>query len=138
MGFLGNLLKGLLGIRDDAERFGDRASRQSKYSFDPDERVKNIEHAVTTIFEGYEVKHKVPVTAFGNYESNFKFAHVVYDTDGRAKLAVLILGNSSHKKTRHFYNAKQACEDNGIPFVFFYDYMPNEAEYVENRIRTSL
>ena len=128
MGFLSNLLKGL---------FGGSTRSTSSYEVDTDQGLRNIEQAVATIFEGYEIKHNVPVKTFGDYDSVYKFAHVVYDIDGRVKLAVLLVRRNG-KKNRNFYNAKQACDDNGIPFVFFYDYMPNEAAYVDNRIRTSL
>ena len=140
MGFFKDLIKSFLGIPEDAgQRVKDemRRNRHRGSSIDTDQGLKNIEEAVAAIFEGYEVKHNVTVQTFGAYESNYTYAHVVYDVNGTAKLAVLLVPHNG-QNNRHFYNAKKACTDNNIPFVHFYDCMANEREYVENRIRTSL
>jgi hypothetical protein len=129
MGFLSNLLKGL---------FGGNTRSASSYGVDTDQGLRNIEEAVAAIFnEGYEIKHDVSVKTLGDYDTNYKFAHVVYDVNGTIKLAVLLVEHN-RDKTRKFLNAKQACADNNIPCVHFFDFMRNDRDYVENRIRTSL
>lgn len=127
MGFLGNLFKGLFG--------GSTSNRRTN----EDEDVHlNIKESLNVIFgEGYEVKRNVNVSTLGEYDTTYDLSYVVYDNEGTAKVAIIVLYHNG-QANRNFRNLRKACEENNIPFVHFYNHMWNKRDYVENRIRTAL
>jgi hypothetical protein len=87
-------------------------------------------------FSGYEVKQGVATDEIVPASAGLGFrpySYVFYD-NGMAKLAVMITPRFGHE-SNEFLGAKTACETAGIPFVNFFLHMPNERNYVINRLK---
>lgn len=81
-------------------------------------------------FSAYEIREDVPVSEFGGTGSPYEFA--LYHNGECA--GVIKLAQKNSPKTNAYKQAREAAEAAGVPFINFYDYMPNVQEFVVERI----
>jgi len=106
-------------------------------------------NAVLENLGGYEVRKNISpdtleqeagvkiYTRGGCYCKPDNFTYVLYQ-DGQRVLIVNLWDN--HQFYKHFANReiREYCAGNGIKMLDFFDYLPNEFTYMEQRIREEL
>jgi hypothetical protein len=85
-------------------------------------------------FPGYEIRQDVPVAELGGTGKPYDFG--IY-LAGQPR-AVVMLTEHNRDNNAAYRNAKAAAAARGVPFLNFYLHMPNERDYVVNRVRSAL
>lgn len=106
--------------------------------------------AVLTNIDTFEVRKNVSVdeleqeagskiyTRGGCYAKPDNFSYVLYK--GGQRVLIVNLWWNYHNDYKHYANReiKKYCDSNGIKVLDFFDYLPNEVGYMEERIRKCL
>ena len=165
MSLLKTLLKLFGAGQDDLDYYNERReARQApstQYNFPqavertPAEWESYFRDILLGIFSSYTIRENVPVTdlvGFANDEAQLYTTRptqaykaewgqpysFVLEADGKAK-AVVMLGNGhSHDTNVKYLIARMYAEKLEIPYINFYTQMPNERNYVIERIRKFL
>ena len=81
-------------------------------------------------FGQYQVRENIPLDEFGAQGRPYDFG--LYQNG--ALVAVVVL--AGHNKTRNhpYWNSQKKAQELNIPFINFYTHMPNERDFVIDRI----
>lgn len=138
--------------KDERDYEGSKIHPEQGFSYNTDDggskngsgrRLRNAEEFFAFVdkhFEGYEMRKNAPVKYINpDYEDEDEevrlYDRIIY-TDGLPVAVMYTPHNRDHN--RAFINAKEACEKEEIPFLNFYEHMPNEEEYVADRISEAI
>jgi hypothetical protein len=91
-----------------------------------------LRRLLATWFPGISIRDNVWPSEFGG-QGKLPFTMVLYRMD--APVAVVQMTKKGEYGTLRFKDAKATAEAAGIPFINFFDWYPNEQQYVERRIR---
>ena len=131
------------------------SNRYDNQQKSPGEWEQYFAEILHTEFPRYKVKTKVPVTELvGNVADNFKlyktrplqtyraewgapYTFVLYSSD--APVGVVMLGSGdSHDRNVKYLISRMYAKKLGLPYINFYTQMPNERQYVIERINKFL
>ena len=82
-------------------------------------------------FSNYTIREDVPVAELGGDGRAYDFALV----SGGQCCGVIMLVEHNRDNNRAYKGAREAAQAAGVPFINFYTHMPNERDFVINRIR---
>jgi hypothetical protein len=110
--------------------FGGNSSNNRRGSFDS---------AVAAATEGFTFKAHVDVRSFcPEYPGRgYSCSYAVYDSIGNVRLVIEVLPHNGEKYA-DYKSMVAACAKRNVKVVTFYTHLPNEYEYVVNRIRAAL
>lgn len=131
-----SVIRGAGGQRDDGRR--EPVAQSVPRRTEPQESIEQtMPEILAACFPAYEVQREVPASAFGWSVSPARpYSYCLYS--GGYLSAVIMLTPHNRDNNAAFRNARAACAENGIPFINFYTHMPNERQYVVERIRSFL
>ena len=165
MSLLKILLKLFGAGQDDLDYYNERRqARQaspSQYSFPrtvertPAEWESYFRDILLRNFSSYTIRENVPVTdlvGFANDEAQLYTTRptqaykaewgqpysFVLEADGKAKAVVMLGSGHSHDSNVKYLIARMYAEKLDLPYINFYTQMPNERNYVIERIRKFL
>lgn len=136
--------------KDERDYEGSKIHPEQGFSYNTDDggskngsgrRLRNAEEFFAFVdkhFEGYEMRKNAPVKYINlDYEDEEvrPYDRIIY-TDGLPVAVMYTPHNRDHN--RAFINAKEACEKEEIMFLNFYEHLPNEEEYVADRISEAI
>lgn len=160
---LNNIINNNMGLFDFL--FGDRKEeapktvrKQAEYPLAgmSDWQIKNyFKDILITNFPEYELKESIPVTEiFGDANDSFQlyktrpyqaykaewgepYTFVMY-REGVIKGVVMIGDERSHHQRVKYLISRMYAKKGGLPYINFYTNMPNQTEYVAERVRKFL
>ena len=165
MSLLKILLKLFGAAQDDLDYYNERReARQappSQYRFPgtvertPAEWESYFRDILLRNFSSYTIRENVPVTdlvGFANDEAQLYTTRptqaykaewgqpysFVLEADGKAKAVVMLGSGHSHDSNVKYLIARMYAEKLDLPYINFYTQMPNERNYVIERIRKFL
>ena len=161
-----SLLKILLKLfgagQDDLDYYNEkRQASPSQYRFPgtvertPAEWESYFRDILLRNFSSYTIRENVPVTdlvGFANDEAQLYTTRptqaykaewgqpysFVLEADGKAKAVVMLGSGHSHDSNVKYLIARMYAEKLDLPYINFYTQMPNERNYVIERIRKFL
>ena len=86
---------------------------------------------INEMFSGYTIREDVPVAELGGEGRAYDFALL----NGTNFAGVIMLVEHNRDNNRAYKGAREAAEAAGVPFINFYTHMPNERDYVIERIK---
>jgi hypothetical protein len=84
-------------------------------------------------FPDYEVRQNLDAGVYGAR----KYSYGLY-YNGIPRMMIMILDNSNEGRLKEVRLAREASASYGVPYLDFYAHLPNEMEYVRNRIRANM
>jgi hypothetical protein len=114
-----------------------QAARQQSTPFDSGAGTKD--HAffaglLAENFAEYQVAENAPVSQLGGDGRPYDF---LLSKDGKPAAAIMLTEGNRYKN-QPFIKAKASAEAAGVPFLNFFLRLPNQRDYVINRIKTAL
>ena len=94
---------------------------------------QRLEEVFRTDYPDYEVRKNLDS---GVYGAN-KYSYGLY-YNGMPRMMIMVISDGSHNITRGIRRAKEASASYGVPYLNFFAHLPNEADYVRNRIRANM
>jgi hypothetical protein len=139
MGFLKNLFSVIEKVNDvlgEDNLASASVGRKGKVSKETICRER-IEEVISTEYMGYELRKNIPSTEMYAPQDAVAYSYGIYN-NGYPVLFINIIVDRNDYRTRRYRLAKKASEDNGVPHLNFFCHLPNEKEYISNRIRSTL
>lgn len=154
MGFLDKLLKSALNqverAVNEATEDNNRQTRQENAgnngqtyraaSAKTTSNRVNLEREMMNLladhFPEYDLRMEVSPSIFNADPMSRSYSYGLY-RNGSPKMMIMVTEHNRDNNRAYRY-AKQACENAGVPFLNFFTHMPNEKEYVINRIKNAL
>ena len=98
-----------------------------------------FDSAVAAATEGFTFKTNVDVRSFcPEYAGRgYSCSYAIYDSTGNVRLVVEVVPHNGEKYA-DYKSMVAACAKRNVKVVTFYTHLPNEYEYVVNRIRAAL
>lgn len=123
------------GTQNFSERSSVRSTPKSSNRGPSGERVlrKRLEEVFSTDYPDYEVRKNLDAGVYGAK----KYSYGLY-YNGMPRMMIMVLGDGNHSVTREVRLAKEASESYGVPYLNFFAHLPNEEDYIRNRIRENL
>lgn len=84
-------------------------------------------------YPDYEVRSNLDAGVHGAR----KYSYGLY-YNGIPRMMIMILDNSNEGRLKEVRLAREASASYGVPYLDFYAHLPNEMEYVRNRIRANM
>ena len=94
---------------------------------------QRLEEVFRTDYPDYEVRKNLDS---GVYGAN-KYSYGLY-YNGMPRMMIMVISDGSHNITRGIRRAKEASASYGVPYLNFFAHLPNETDYVRNRIRANM
>lgn len=119
--------------------FGKRSSTPSRpwYYVKRDEFIMNLETIIAEEFSEYELRRNVPASEMTSNSQARDYSFGLY-LDGSPKAFIMIMKDKNDYRKKDVVLAKQAAESNGIPYMNFMMHLPNEPEYISNRLKQNV
>lgn len=96
-----------------------------------------IENVVKFQFEGYELKKNVPASVMNAGNGAMPYTYGIY-LNGTPKAFINVINERNDYRLKRFRLAKVACENAGVPHMNFFSHLPNEIDYIANRLRENM
>lgn len=93
-----------------------------------------IENVVKFQFEGYELKKNVPASAMNAENGAVPYTYGLY-YNGTPRAFINVIDQRNDYRLKRFRLSKMACEKAGVPHFNFFSHLPNEIDYIANRLR---
>ena len=94
---------------------------------------KRLEEVFAQDFPEYEVRTNLDAGVAGAR----KYSYGLY-SNGIAKMMIMVLGDGKHTVGKDVRLAKEASAAYGVPYLNFFAHLPNDMEYVRNRIKENM
>ena len=94
---------------------------------------KRLEEVFAQDFPEYEVRTNLDAGVAGAR----KYSYGLY-YNGTPRMMIMIIDDRNHANLKEVRLAREASANYGVPYLDFYTHLPNEVEYVRNRIRENM
>lgn len=95
-----------------------------------------LRHIITTEFSTYELRENIPVAEFGLSEDIF-YTFGMYQ-NGTSVLMINVYADRNQYRLKRYRLAKEVAENRGVKHLNFFTHLPNERDYIVNRLRENL
>lgn len=151
MGFLSNLLKNeakkfvsdmvenvVDNVLNDADgKVTSNANTSVKRSIDEKGMRSRIEYVLKEEWSGYEIRRNVSASEFMAEEGARDYSYGIYQ-DGQPQAMLMVLNNRNHGRLKEICKSRNACDRMRIPYMNFYSHLPNDIEYISNRLKENV
>ncbi len=101
------------------------------------ELTATLEDIIAAEFSEYELRKDIPVTELDIFAKGRAYSYGMY-LNGSPKAFIMIMKDRNDYRSLPVVLAKQEAEKNGIPYMNFMPHLPNEPEYIINRLRQNV
>ena len=112
------------------------ASNDSSKPFNKDNLINNLEDVLNQ-FSDYEVRTEIPASEFNAPAGAKSYSYGLY-YNGYPKALVMVLDDRNHYRKKEVILARETAEQHGIPYMNFMPHLPNEKDYIYERINKNL
>ncbi len=132
-------------IRGDFGQNGREGTQNFAYSSNPSvakrssgpsgEKVlrQRLEEVFRTDYPDYEVRKNLDAGVYGAK----KYSYGLY-YNGIPRMMIMVLSDGRRNITKEVRLAQEASASYGVPYLNFFAHLPNEVDYVRNRIRENM
>lgn len=96
-----------------------------------------LEQVLTEEWSGYEIRRQVPAAEFDAARGAWKYSYGIYSA-GQPKAMLMVLNNRNDYRLKAVRDAKAACEQKGIPYMNFFSHLPNQSDYIAQRLKDNI
>ena len=96
-----------------------------------------IENVVKFQFDGYELRKNVPASVMNAGNGAVPYTYGIY-FNGTPKAFINVIDQRNDYRLKRFRLSKMACEKAGVPHLNFFSHLPNEIDYIANRLRENM
>ena len=89
-------------------------------------------------FADCDVKKAVPASDLFPNAPAYAMPVNFFVTKGETKLALVLLDKAGHAKRYSYLETRELCYENGVEFMTFFLHLPNEEDYVFERLNSVL
>lgn len=136
MGLLSNLLKVISSVSTTTPASNSVHTAHNMHSANNPLRDK-LESIIASEFSEYELRKDIPASEMTSNSGARDYSYGLY-LNGSPKAFIMIMKDRNDYKKRDVVLARQAAESNGIPYMNFIPHLPNEPEYISNRLRQNV
>lgn len=94
---------------------------------------QRLEEVFKSDFPDYEVRKNLDAGVQGAR----KYSYGLY-YNGMPRMMIMVINDSGHAIKRDVRLAREASASYGVPYLNFFTHLPNDAEYVRNRIKENM
>ena len=96
-----------------------------------------IENVVKFQFEGYELRKNVPASVMNAGNGAVPYTYGLY-YNGTPRAFINVIDQRNDYRLKRFRLSKEACEKASVPHFNFFSHLPNEIDYIANRLRENM
>ncbi len=108
-----------------------------KKSLTERELRSRLEKIFSEEWSSYEVRKDIPSSEFNAGEGARPYSYGLY-LDGQPKALFMILTNRNHYKLSAVVKSQKASQEQNIPYMNFMTYLPNDIDYISQRLRSNI
>lgn len=125
------------GVSGQESSFGQMAhSSRTRYGGVESLR-KRLEAVIENEYSDYELRREIPALQIGAEPGARNYSYGLYQ-NGRPKAFMMILENRNHYRKREVVLAREAALASKIPYMNFMSHLPNETDYISNRLKENI
>lgn len=98
---------------------------------------KRLEGVIEKEYSDYELRREIPAQQIGAEPEARNYSYGLYQ-NGSPKAFMMILDNRNHYRKREVVLAQKAAFANGIPYMNFMSHLPNETDYISERLKENI
>lgn len=98
---------------------------------------KLLRQRLTDIFAQDYPDYEVRTNLDSGVPKARKYSYGLY-YNGTPRMMIMIIDDRNHANLKEVRLAREASANYGVPYLDFYTHLPNEVEYVRNRIRENM
>lgn len=135
---VGSALRNAFGQngREGTQNFSDnsRSAAKRKSAASGEKLLRQrLEEAFAEEFAGYEVRKDLQSGVNG--AKNYSYGLYL---NGMPRAMIMVCNNGVHHSIKSERLAEQACLSYGVPYMNFFAHLPNEKEYIVNRLKENI
>ncbi len=126
--------------QSEARRYSPPAARREHIA---DKRAyralaEKLENTFATEYSNYTVRKDVPATEIAGSRAARNYTYGLYDCYGQPAAFIMLMVDRNDYARNAVRLAKEAAENQRIPYMNFMYHLPNEQSYISDRLRKNI
>ena len=98
---------------------------------------KLLRQRLTEVFAQNFPDYEVRTNLDSGVPRSRKYSYGIY-YNGTPRMMIMVIDDRNHAQLKEVRLAREASANYGVPYLDFYTHLPNEVDYIRNRIRDNM